>query len=665
MTTFLAYALPGLPYGCVFALLAVGLVLTYQTSGVFNLAFGAQAYLAALVFYVTDESGWPKWLAFVLAVLLVSPLVGLAMDRFLYRHVRSAPPLVKLVSALGMLIAIPSILQVVFGSAPRLGPPSLLLSPTTVYFRVLGDPVNGTEVSTVLVTAAVVLVLALMMHFTQTGLRMRAVAESPRMVELAGIDADRVGALTWALSSVLAGLAGVLLAPLFASLTSLDFTQLLVDAIAAAVVGGLTSLPLAFVGGVGLGVLQEILGGYLPSGSVLSSGLRPALPFVVLLVVLVAFPGVARGRALADPLASCDPPPAPLAAAVRTRQLATAMRVGFQVLLVVFVLSCLTWVPLNWVSTFASGVALSVIFLSIVLLTGMSGQISLCQAAFAGAGAFAAGQLAAHFGLSVLVGILAGGAVAAVLGAVVALPALRLGGVALALATLAFGLLADSLGFQYSWSGNGATGVVVPRPQLGPIDFADDRTFLVLALVVLTLGIAVVNLVQRGTTGRYLKAMRGSELAAASIGIDLTRAKVTVFALSAGLAGVGGALYGSLQTAVSPTDFNSTFSLVWMVVVATTGVYTAEGAIQAGFAYAVISQGLSYVPQRFANILPILFGLGAITYALHPEGIVEYEKRVWTERAMAPWSRLRGGSPGGGQVSEALPSPSLGGQGAP
>ena len=116
MTQFLSYAIPGLPYGCVFALMAVGLVLTYQTSGVFNLAYGAQAYASALIFYVCVNGGWPSWAGVPGVVVVAAPLLGLAMDRFLYRFIRSAPVLVKLVSALGMLIAIPSALQLIFGA---------------------------------------------------------------------------------------------------------------------------------------------------------------------------------------------------------------------------------------------------------------------------------------------------------------------------------------------------------------------------------------------------------------------------------------------------------------------------------------------------------------------------------------------------------------------
>jgi len=640
VTRFLSYAIPGLPYGCVFALMAVGLVITYQTSGVFNLAYGAQAYASALIYYVCVHAGWPHWAAFLAAVVLVAPLMGLAMDRCLYRFIRSAPVLVKLVSALGMMIAIPSALQLIFGSQERLAPPSLWLPPTSVYFHIAGDAINGTELSTVIVTLAVVLLLSLMLHFTQIGLRMRAMSESPRMVQLAGINSERVGVAIWVLSGFLAGLAGVLLAPLFADLQSLNFTELLVSAIAAAALGSLTSLPLAFWGGIGLGVLEELLGGYLPSGSVLSSGLRPSLPFVVLLLLLLVMPGLRERWFHDDPLAGCDPPPPPTATTIGGYGFEGLMRTVRWTVLAVFFVSCVTWVPGNWTFTFTQGLAYSIIFLSIVLLTGMSGQISLCQASFAGVGAFTCAQLANHFGTSVFLGIVAGAAVAALLGVVVALPALRLGGLALALATLAFGLLADNVGFQFSWSGNGDSGVNVPRPQLGSLSFESGKAFFVLTCVALLVAAAVVLAIRRGTTGRELAAMRGSELAANAIGMNLAKLKIAVFAVAAALAGVGGALYGSLQGTVSPDDFNSFLSLVFMVVVVTTGVYTVEGAIQAGMAYVVLYQVLDYLPSQWRNLFPILFGFGAITYALHPEGVVEWQKRRVVEIFLA-WRKRR------------------------
>jgi ABC-type branched-subunit amino acid transport system permease subunit len=307
---------------------------------------------------------------------------------------------------------------------------------------------------------------------------------------------------------------------------------------------------------------------------------------------------------------------------------------GWRLLLVGFVVSSLTWLPDNWVFPFALGIVFSIIFLSVTLITGLAGQLSLCQATFAGVGGFFAGQMASHFGLPILVGALLGGIVAAGVGVLVALPALRLSGLPLTLVTLAFAIFADQVLFQYNWSGGGDTGITVPRPgSYFAIGTPGDAHFLILLMVILALVMLIVTLVQKGTVGRYLAAIRGSQTAAASLGISLTRAKITVFALSAGIAGVGGALYASTQTVVGASDFGYEFSLVWVVAVITTGAMTIEGAIQAGIGYAVLQQVLNlYVPARFNGLEFILFAVGTLTYAQHPEGIVEFQKTRWMNR---------------------------------
>ena len=633
MSQFLSYALPGIPYGCAYALMAAGLVLTYKASGVFNLAFGAQAYVSAIVFYVAVENGWPKWAAFIVAVVLLAPAIGYALDRLLFQYARTAPPLVRLVPALGLLIAIPSICQIIFGTSQRLSPPALALNPDHVYFWLGAVPVTGVELLTTGVTVVVVAGLALMFSSSGLGLRMRAVVESPRMTELAGIRADRVGTFAWMLSSLLAGLAGVLLAPIYAALDPSYFTALLVAAIAAAAVGGFASLSLTLVGGVALGVVQEVIGGYLPSGTVLSSGLRPAFPFVVLAVLLVARRSFRPSGPSGDPLAVCDPPPASLKPPGHMTEVTLGSRAFTGLLVAVFIIVTLVLVPGNWEFAITQGLVFAIIFLSITLLTGMSGQISLCQASFAAVGAFTAGQLATHFGTALLLGIVAGGVLAGLVGMVVAVPSLRLGGIALALLTLSFALLGDNVLFQYSWSGNGATGLSVPRPIIGTFSFAGNGSFFWLTLVVLTIAAGVVWLLQHGSVGGELAALRSSEIGAASIGINVRRLRVIAFMLSAALAGIGGALYASLEQTVSASDFNYQFSLVFVVIVATVGVYSVAGAIEAGLAYTVLQQLINNLPARYGSLVALIFGLAAVTYVRHPEGAVEYVRRWVLDRA--------------------------------
>lgn len=633
MSQFFSYALPGVPYGCAYGLMAAGLVLTFKASGVFNLAFGAQAYVSAVVFYVAVADGRPKWAAFVVAVVLLGPAIGYALDRLLFQYARTAPPLVRLVPALGLLIAIPSVVQMIFGTGQRLAPPALALNPDHVYFRLGSVPLTGVELLTTGVTVVVVVALGLMFHSSSLGLQMRGVVESPRMTELDGIRADRVGTFTWMLSSLFAGLAGVLLAPIYAALDPSYFTALLVAAIAAAAVGGFASLPLTLVGGIGLGVVQEVIGGYLPSGTVLSSGLRPAFPFVVLAVLLVARRSFRPTGPLGDPLSACDPPPTSLKPPARMTEVALGSRSFIALLVAVFIVITLVLVPGNWEFTLTQGLVFSIIFLSITLLTGMSGQISLCQASFAAVGAFTAGQLATHFGTALLLGVVAGGVLAALVGLVVAIPSLRLGGIALALLTLAFALVGDNVLFQYSWSGNGASGLSVPRPTIGDLSFAGSGAFFWLALVALAVAAGAVWLLQHGSVGGELAALRASEVGAESIGIDVRRLRVIAFMLSAALAGVGGALYASLEQTVSPTDFNYEFSLIFVVIVATIGVYSVAGAIEAGLAYTVLQQLTSNLPGRFGSLVALIFGLAAVTYVRHPEGAVEYVRRWVLDRA--------------------------------
>jgi len=156
---FLSYAIPGIPYGCTFAIVAVGLVLTYQATGVFNFAFGAQAYVSAYVYALLTEHGMNRFGAFAVSVLLLAPLLGLLFDRLLFSRIARANVTAKIVSALGLFVGLPSLLAVVFGSATRYAPPSVLFNPATVYFHVGSTPINGIELATVIVTVVVVVCL--------------------------------------------------------------------------------------------------------------------------------------------------------------------------------------------------------------------------------------------------------------------------------------------------------------------------------------------------------------------------------------------------------------------------------------------------------------------------------------------------------------------------
>ena len=635
MEHFLGFALPGIPYGCTYALVAVGLVLTYQATGVLNFAYGAQAYLSAFIFtYLVQNKHLPVGVAFVIAVVVVAPGVGLIFDRFLFRKIAPANVIAKLVTGISMLIGIPAVLSILFTNSNQYNPPSILFNPDVVYFRFAGTPINGISVTSVLATAVTLVALVVLIRWTSLGLKMRGAVESRRLIELDGVNGGRVVASAWAVSGLIAGLAGVLLAPIYGQLQFSDYADLMVAAFAAAAWAVLRSLPIAVLVGVLMGVTVNILQGYLPAGSIWSSAVLTSLPFIVLVGALVLVPGMRTLGGAKDPLAAVDPPTPPTTAALRAPEFDRVIKILWYVLLVVFSVSMLTWMPKIWANVFNAGLAYSVVFLSITLITGMGGQLSLCQATLAGVGAFMAAQLASHLGLNFLLGGLVGAATAAVVAVVLAFASVRLRGLGLALMTIAAALVFDNVVFAEVDTVHGQPINVTPHAVGLGILNPDGRAYFVLAMLVLAVCVFLVMRVRRGSIGRFLGAMQGSSTAASGIGVNLTWMHVLVFGLSGAVAGIGGTLLSINQQAVNPNTFSWEFSLVFVVVVVTTGVNTPEGAIQAGFGYVVLQQLLTYVPGRLGgnSLLIIFFAFGALTYVAHPEGILEFQKRRWTLR---------------------------------
>jgi branched-chain amino acid transport system permease protein len=337
-----------------------------------------------------------------------------------------------------------------------------------------------------------------------------------------------------------------------------------------------------------------------------------------------------------DPLATIDPPPPPTAVASRAPSMDRIIRILWYVVLAGFVVSMLTWIPNTWEGVFNSGLALATVFLSITLITGMAGQISLFQATLAGVGAFTAAQLANHLGLNMLVGGLIGAVLAAIVAVIVALLSLRLRGLGLALMTLAAALLFDNTFFNAVSITGGAQGLSLQAKWLGTSEFFNfnGHALFILSICVLAFCVFVVLLVRKGTAGRNLAAMRGSETAAAGLGINLTWQRITVFALAGAIAGLGGVLVTIQQQVVNAAQWNYAFSLIFVVLVVSTGVSTVEGAINAAIAFVVIQQILTYLPARLGgnSLTIVLFAFGALQFAKHPEGVLEYQKRKGTQR---------------------------------
>jgi branched-chain amino acid transport system permease protein len=640
MEQFFGFALPGIPYGCTYALVAVCLVLTYQATGVFNFAFGAQAFASAFVFtYLTEYHGWSGFEAFLVSVVVMGPVMGWAFDRLIFRHIANSNSTAKMVCSLALLVGIPNLLPVIFGPQNLDATVTILpfFNPNVVYFTIAGTPINGIYLSTISVTVVVLILLTILLRFTSLGLQMRAAVESRRLVQLDGINGNGVVALAWIVSSFMASLAGVLFAPVFGAFTSEDYVTLTVTAIAAAACALLRSLPIAAAVAVVIGVLTTLLQGYISPASFFYAAIIPSLPFLFLVAALLFLPGMRALDASRDPLATIDPPPPPIAAQARAPSMNRIIRVLWWILFGGFCISMLTWIPDAWTTVFNNGLTLSIVLLSITLITGMAGQLSLCQATLAGVGAFTAAQLANHLGLNLLVGGLLGALLAALVAVLLALLSLRLRGLGLALMTLAFALFVDATFFNAVSITGGPEGVSIPSKWLGTSVFFnfDGHAMFLLSLGVLVVAVIIVLLVRRGTVGRNLAAMRGSETATAGLGVNPSWQRIMVFALSGAVAGVGGLLHSLEQQVVSPTDWNADFSLVLVVLVVTTSVTTVEGAIQAGIGFFVTEQILTTVlPARIgaSSLTVVLFAFGALTYAQHPEGVLEFQKRRGTQR---------------------------------
>jgi len=649
--------LQGTPPGAVFALVALGFVLTYKTSGVFNLAFGAQAYVSAgMYFKARVEWEWPIIWSFILAVVVLAPLIGLLLERFIFRPLRTASAVAKLVVAVGLTVALPALFELLskFQAVAGRTPVGIMPRGAEVYYDPLGIyPWSRDELAQLIIAFTALVLITTFFRYFAAGLAMRAVVESPRMTELAGINADRVSAMAWALSSFFAGLAGVLIAPRFNTLAAPDFFNIMVVAVAAAALGQLVSLRGAVFGGVGLGILIALFNTYIPRWSDTVTWLRPvqenltpSLPFVVLFGVIVLWPATRRPREAGDPLASVDPPPLSPAAVTRPQSLTIATRVFGAFVLVIGGFFVFTKSDVSWLFLVTQAVIMSTIFLSITVMTGLGGQISLCQGTFAAIGGFTVYQFADRWGTSVLLAAFIGAAIAAVVGALIALPVLRLGGVWLAIATLAFAFFFDSVMVKLSFVGGGETslmqGTRVPRPSFAGIDFNNNKSFLVLVVVIFVIVSLLVIQLREGTVGRTLRALRGSELAAASIGISAARARITAFALSAGIAGLGGALLSIQQKNVGyGINFSPSAGLFWLVVVVTLSARTVEGAVfagaTAGLFERVILRNIFHLSGKWRFVL---FGLTAVQFARHPDGILEHGKRRSLGRIEKLFSRF-------------------------
>jgi ABC-type branched-subunit amino acid transport system ATPase component/branched-subunit amino acid ABC-type transport system permease component len=673
--------------GAIYSVMASGLVLTYQSSGIFNFAHGAIAFATAYLYFQLHTAtadgglGWPIVPSAIVAILVFAPLLGLLLDRILLRRLADAPVYARIVGTIGLLVALPALVlwlvDTVGNSVLELGlptnapgflPPGLGPVPSEVVWRPLsGVAINSDQLAVFLAAAAAAVLLWGVLRHTRVGLEMRAGVDRRELAGLRGVNAAKTSALAWVLSMMLAGLGGVLIAPLF-GLTDVDYTLVVLGSLAAVVAAGLRSIPLAFAAGLALGVLQNLVFGYAPDFLTDISGFSSSIPFL-LTIVLLFFLGFDRTRA-AGSVADESPPEDHRAGLPPWRRiLPWAIAVSS---LVVYEL----WFANEfWSSLIAKGIVLGIVFLSFVVITGLGGMVSLGQATFVTASAFTVGYLVnTEFGFTIpllmhngrfsfFAAVVAGIAVAAAVGAVIAIPVRRLGPLALALATLSFALVAELIVFQLDVVRNGSRGWPVPplnlqtfesELPLGPFDFTRPHQLAMLALLVFGAITLVIHNLQRSASGRAMLAIRSSEVAARTAGIAAGSSKVSLFAVSAGIAGLGGALLAVVNSPVNNRSAPAFVGLIWLAVTVTFGIRRPGGALLAGLAFACFTDllqvitGWGFMPDWASTLTgtpqlaAILFGVGAINLAKNPDGVLalvgtqRLERRRRRERAAGP-----------------------------
>jgi branched-chain amino acid transport system permease protein len=483
--------------------------------------------------------------------------------------------------------------------------------------------VDSNQVAVVVTAVLMAVLLVVLLRATPYGLSVRAAVDSRPLAGASGVNAAFVTAVSWMIGTMLAGAAGVLLGAL-RGFTIIQFTLLLLGSFAAVVVARMHSLTLAFAGSLGIGLLQELsasqqfqhfLQHFASPTNPILLGIRPSIPFIVMLVVLLVYNGLQEERFAIDTRALAQRVPELVAPADQRRW----RRLVPPAVCLVGVLIAPELVNGLWLAIFASGLALAIAFLSYVVVTGDGGMISLCQITFAGIAAALTAQFATNHNVPVLLAVLIGAIVVVPIGMIAALPSLRLGSLYLALATLAFSQLVQNTYFQTPRISNFGQGVAVPRPG----GLVGDRAFYYLLVVLFVAVALLVRNLERSTTGLNLAAMRSSETATATLGINIVWAKFVAFGLSAFIAGIGGGLYASYAGAANMNQFDALIGAVWLAVVVTWGVRSITGALLAGLSFTIVPQLVTdHLSGRWLNLPTLLFGLGAIALAREPRGII-------------------------------------------
>jgi branched-subunit amino acid ABC-type transport system permease component len=606
VTRLLEYLVPGIADGSIYAICALGLVLTYKTSGVFNFAHGALAAAAAYAFYQFRNRNHLPWpVAAILALIIVGLIGGLLLER-LAGWLSSAPPVTLVVATVGLLVFLQSLATAVYGASniddfrpflPQSG------------FHVGHVTVSGSD----MIIAALALGTAVGLYYffqrARLGVSMTAVVDDPNLLSLQGVNPANVRRIAWILGATFAGISGELLAPELGVSVN-DLILLVITAYGAAAIGLFDSLPLTFLGGLLIGVAVDVLPAYLPSSNVTLQSLPRNIPFLILFAVLVFVPArkfTERGMR-------------------NVRRLKPIRQYSLTVMGPAMSLAAVGLIVLPFVinrarvDQYSAALGYAVIFASLGLITWTSGQISLCHLAFAAIGASTMGH-SLSAGVPWIFALLFAGLIGIPAGAIVAIPANRLSGVYVAVATFGFGILIQQIFYPTFLMFGVLNNIAVPRPHVLGIGFTGDRAYYYLCLIVTALACASILVVLRSRLGRLLRALSNSPVALDAHGANTNLIRVVVFCFSAFLAAIGGALLAGVpQSASGATggQFDFTVSLVFVAILAFCGRRPLISPFIAAFLYEVIKIYPFFDNETVLKYQGVAFGLLAIMVAVAP-----------------------------------------------
>jgi sulfate-transporting ATPase len=603
--TFLQFAVIGAATGAVYALLAQGVVLVHMASGIVNFSQGAVAVVAGFFFAsLTQASGWGTWPSFAI-VTVGAAFCGAAIYWIAMRPLRSASPLSRVIATLAVLLIASGLATLHWGTSVVLIQP--YLSSSVSHFGSL--VISRSQIILVVIACAITVLLWAVTKWALPGIAIRAVAENQRATAALGWSPDVLSTASWAVAGALGAAAGMLIAPVTGVQVS-DMTLYIVITIAAALVGRFSSFPLALAGGVLIGIIQAEASNY--SGV---QGLPDALPFLVIVLFLVVRgQGVPTRANLTERFAELG------TGRIRPRFLIPAT------LVLAVLMSTVFSNDLN--SGLIVSLSFAIVLLSVVVLTGYAGQLSLAQMCFGGIGALTAGRLVQEASFGFLPALIAGVLATIPIGVLFALPALRTRGITLAMVTLGLGSAVSDVVFTNSSYIGGIEGTPVGQQTLFGLNIdagLHPGRYAVLTLAFAVLSGLMVCAVRRGRVGRRLIAVRSNERAAAALGVNVYGTKLYAFALSAALAALGGILLGFQFETIQYSGYDPLASLVATGYTVIGGLGFVAGAFTAS---PLASGGIgSWIFDRFGpnfeTYLPLIGGVGLLlTLLQNPDGIV-------------------------------------------